>query len=253
MAVPGFEPRPAGSGDPLFTPRLGSEGCLGRSLGPRKGNRGATVTEAKGWRDSVRLSWPPARWQRAARQEGAGVPEAGLLGLLLHSPPPSQQVRRVSRPRPHTLRDGRPGWSPQPPSHSFPRPEATGATAPAGPAGHAHTHKLGIIHTHTVAHGRGDEAWKPTRLAHPDGARRRGGRRPGPNGGGAEEPGPALAVGDHGGHGGRTTVTPPQAAGEERRLSRSPSVTCPATCSSSTIHPPVLERFAEQLCLQSLF
>ena len=148
MAVPGFEPRPAGSGAPLFTPRLGSEGCLGRSLGPRKGNRGATVTEAKGWRDSVRLSWPPAWWQRAARQEGAGVPEAGLLGLLLHSPPPSQQVRRVSRPRPHTLWDGRPGWSPQPPSHSFPRPEATGATAPAGPAGHAHTHKLGIIHAH---------------------------------------------------------------------------------------------------------
>lgn len=106
---------------------------------------------------------------------------------------------------------------------------------------------------HTVTHGRGDEAWKPTQLARPDGARRWGGRRPGPNGGGAEEPGPALAVGDHGGHGGRTTVTPPQAAGEERRPSRSPSVTRPATCSSSTIHPPILERFAEHLCLQSLF
>lgn len=86
-AVPEFEPRAAGSRALLFTPHLGSEGCLGWSLSPAKGGPGASVTEVKGWRGWSCVFWGPKSWPR---------------GPSPAQPPPSQQVRHVTSmpPRP---------------------------------------------------------------------------------------------------------------------------------------------------------
>lgn len=172
-------------------------------------------------------------------QEGPRVPKAGPTGPLLHGPPPSQQGRRVSRPRAHTPR-GRQAWL---------AAKATVRSLTPSARSHRRRPTCRACRAHARHTRPDDEAgrWRPRKPLAWSVLMAPGGGEGGPAGGrglwlteGAQE---SLGLpgrwGDHGGRGGESTATPPQAAWEERRpihLHRSSNLP-PAHALLST-HPP---------------
>lgn len=246
--MPEFELRPAGPRDLLFTPHLGSEGCLEWSLSCHKGGHGASVNEVRGWR-----GWPclgvrpcPTRteaffwlWVAEGSPAGGGLGSQKLASWALPCRAPTKPERQtcvMSMPLTPS-RDGRGGWPPKPLSaHSPLSPKPQGPPRLPGLLGvhtHIHTqnhtppHTDSESHAHTNAHtARMTSCWPGNPLDSsvlmvPGGGEGGlGGQLA--HGGDAEKSGPALEVGDHGGRGDKSTVTLPQAAREERGHIHSP-------------------------------